>query len=185
MAKNVAMNVSATPLLGSTRFAAQRTNPDSRLFLRCDPREVRRFPMQPPLFGPDPALVTESNTSQYCIQMGVSRVVRRWHADAPPAFNPLKESTMHTSRAFFTLALLAAASLAACGSNDDDQLVPASPSAAVAVGDTVALTVSGASWRSTGQRPRRLKAALPSAACRPMKSWSAWTRTRQTACCMR
>ena len=66
---------------------------------------------------------------------------------------------MHTSRAFFVPALLAVAALAACGSSDDDQPVPpvASP---VAVGDTVALTVSGSVLSFDRATPATLKGSI-------------------------
>ncbi len=66
---------------------------------------------------------------------------------------------MHTSRAFFVPALLAVAALAACGSSDDDQPVP--PVAVpVAVGDTVALTVSGSVLSFDRATPATLKGSI-------------------------
>lgn len=66
---------------------------------------------------------------------------------------------MQTSRAFFVPALLAVAALAACGSSNDDQPVPpvASP---VAVGDTVALTVSGSVLSFDRATPATLKGSI-------------------------
>jgi len=66
---------------------------------------------------------------------------------------------MQTSRAFFVPALLAVAALAACGSSDDDQ--PAPPVAVpVAVGDTVALTVSGSVLSFDRATPATLKGSI-------------------------
>ena len=64
---------------------------------------------------------------------------------------------MQTPRAFFVPALLAVAALAACGSSDDDQ--PAPP-VAVAVGDTVALTVSGSVLSFDRATPATLKSSI-------------------------
>lgn len=67
---------------------------------------------------------------------------------------------MQTSRAFFVPALLAVAALAACGSSsNDDQPVPpvAGP---VAVGDTVALTVSGSVLSFDRATPAALKGSI-------------------------
>jgi hypothetical protein len=66
---------------------------------------------------------------------------------------------MQTSRAFFVPALLAVAALAACGSSNDDQ--PATPVAGpVAVGDTVALTVSGSVLSFDRATPATLKGSI-------------------------
>lgn len=66
---------------------------------------------------------------------------------------------MQTSRAFFVPALLAVAALAACGSSNDDQ--PAAPVAGpVAVGDTVALTVSGSVLSFDRATPAALKGSI-------------------------
>ncbi|MBG6071452.1 MULTISPECIES: DUF4394 domain-containing protein [unclassified Polaromonas] len=66
---------------------------------------------------------------------------------------------MQTSRAFFVPALLAVAALAACGSSNDDQ--PATPVAGpVAVGDTVALTVSGSVLSFDRTTPATLKGSI-------------------------
>ena len=66
---------------------------------------------------------------------------------------------MQTSRAFFVPALLAVAALAACGSSNDDQ--PAAPVAGpVAVGDTVALTVSGSVLSFDRATPATLKGSI-------------------------
>ena len=66
---------------------------------------------------------------------------------------------MQTSRAFFVPALLAVAALAACGSSNDDQL--AAPVAGpVAVGDTVALTVSGSVLSFDRATPATLKGSI-------------------------
>ncbi|CDS52785.1 hypothetical protein [Polaromonas sp. CG9_12] len=67
---------------------------------------------------------------------------------------------MPTSRVSFSLALLAAAALAACGSNNDDQPVPATPPATVAVGDTVALSVSGSVLSFDRATPATLKGRI-------------------------
>lgn len=66
---------------------------------------------------------------------------------------------MQTSRAFFVPALLAVAALAACGGSNDDQPVPpvAGP---VAVGDTVALTVSGSVLSFDRATPATLKGSI-------------------------
>ena len=68
---------------------------------------------------------------------------------------------MQASRAFFVPALLAAAALAACGSNnDDDAVVVKPPPASVAVGDTVALTVSGNMVSFDRATPSALKGSI-------------------------
>jgi len=64
---------------------------------------------------------------------------------------------MQTPRAFFVPALLAVAALAACGSSDDDQPVPP---VAVAVGDTVALTVAGSVLSFDRATPATLKGSI-------------------------
>lgn len=66
---------------------------------------------------------------------------------------------MQTPRAFFVPALLAAAALAACGSSDDDQPVPPA-TVGVAVGDTVALTVSGSVLSFDRATPATLKGSI-------------------------
>ena len=71
---------------------------------------------------------------------------------------------MQTSRAFFVPALLAVAALAACGGSDDDQ--PA-PSVAVAVGDTVALTVSGSVLSFDRATPATLKGSIAVSGLQP------------------
>jgi hypothetical protein len=73
---------------------------------------------------------------------------------------------MQTSRAFFVPALLAVAALAACGGSDDDQ--PAPPVAvAVAVGDTVALTVSGSVVSFDRATPATLKGRIAVSGLQP------------------
>ncbi|MDB5886578.1 MAG: polymerase, partial [Polaromonas sp.] len=67
---------------------------------------------------------------------------------------------MQASRAFFVPALLAAAALAACGGNGDDDAVAAPPPASVAVGDTVALTVSGSIVSFDRASPSTLKGSI-------------------------
>jgi len=64
---------------------------------------------------------------------------------------------MQTPRAFFVPALLAVAALATCGSSDDDQPVPP---VAVAVGDTVALTVAGSVLSFDRATPATLKGSI-------------------------
>ena len=66
---------------------------------------------------------------------------------------------MQTPRAFFVPAPLAVAPLDACGSSDDDQPVP--PVAVpVAVGNTVALTVSGSVLSFDRATPATLKGSI-------------------------
>ncbi|MEO8016002.1 MAG: hypothetical protein ABI642_17835, partial [Polaromonas sp.] len=66
---------------------------------------------------------------------------------------------MQTPRAFFVPAPLAVAALDACGSSDDDQPVP--PVAVpVAVGNTVALTVSGSVLSFDRATPATLKGSI-------------------------
>ena len=73
---------------------------------------------------------------------------------------------MQTSRAFFVPALLAVAALAACGSSDDDQ--PAPPVAVpVAVGDTVALSVSGSVLSFDRATPATLKGSIAVSGLQP------------------
>ena len=67
---------------------------------------------------------------------------------------------MHASRISFSLALLAAATLAACGSNNDDDNQPALMTPLVAVGDTVALTVSGNVLSFDRATPATLKGSI-------------------------
>ena len=69
---------------------------------------------------------------------------------------------MHTARISFSLALLAVATLAACGSNNDDgnQPAPVTPPVAVSVGDTVALTVSGNILSFDRATPTALKGSV-------------------------
>ena len=88
---------------------------------------------------------------------------------------------MQTSRAFFVPALLAVAVLAACSGGDDDQ---PSPPVAVAVGDTVALTVSGSVLAFDRATPATLKGSVAVSGLQPKKSWLALTSVRPMACCM-
>ena len=73
---------------------------------------------------------------------------------------------MQTSRAFFVPALLAAAALAACGGDDNDSTPIATP-AAVAVGDTVALTVSGSVLSFDRATPATLKGSIAVSGLQP------------------
>ena len=73
---------------------------------------------------------------------------------------------MQTSRAFFAPALLAVAALAACGGDDDNnQPVPVTPP--VAVGDTVALTVSGSVVSFDRATPATLKGSIAVSGLQP------------------
>ncbi|MDB5868565.1 MAG: polymerase [Polaromonas sp.] len=67
---------------------------------------------------------------------------------------------MQASRTFFVPALLAAAALAACGGSDDDSPRVVVPPVAVAVGDTVALTVSGNVLSFDRAAPATLKGSI-------------------------
>lgn len=66
---------------------------------------------------------------------------------------------MQTTRTFFVPALLAAAALAACGGDDDDTPRVAPP-VSVAVGDTVALTVTGSVLSFDRATPATLKGSI-------------------------
>ena len=75
---------------------------------------------------------------------------------------------MQTSRAFFVPALLAVAALAACGGDDDNnQPLPVTPPVAVAVGDTVALTVSGSVVSFDRATPATLKGSIAISGLQP------------------
>ena len=71
---------------------------------------------------------------------------------------------MQTSRAFFVPALLAVAALAACSGGDGEQ---PSPPVAVAVGDTVALTVSGSVLSFDRATPAALKGSVAVSGLQP------------------
>ena len=71
---------------------------------------------------------------------------------------------MQTSRAFFVPALLAVAALAACSGGDGEQPLPP---VAVAVGDTVALTVSGSVLSFDRATPTTLKGSIAVSGLQP------------------